>query len=82
MGARSRSMAKNFGKFGGLRSGIECGIEGLRAKNDLVNSMTAGCLTGAILAKNAGPQAVAEGCVLFAVFGTAVDVYMRQPSDE
>lgn len=82
MGSRSWSMAKSIGKFGGLRSGIECGIEGLRAKNDIFNSMAAGCLTGGILAKNAGPQAVAEGCVLFAVFGTAVDMYMRQPSDE
>lgn len=82
MGMRYWSMAKNFGKFGGLLSGIECGIEGLRAKNDLVNSMAAGCLAGGILAKNAGPQAVAGGCISFAVFNTAVEAYMRQPSEE
>lgn len=82
MGTRSWSMAKNFGKVGGLFSGIECGIEGLRAKNDLINGVAAGCLTGGILAKNAGPQAMVGGCAAFAAFSAAIDAYMRQPSDE
>lgn len=82
MGTRSWSMARNFGKVGALFSGIECGIEGLRAKNDLTNGVAAGCLTGGILAKNAGPQAVAGGCVAFAAFSAAIDAYMRQPKDE
>ncbi|KAL6914006.1 hypothetical protein FSST1_011766 [Fusarium sambucinum] len=79
MGARSWSMAKNFGKVGALYSGVECGIEGLRAKNDLTNSVAAGCLTGGILAKNAGPQAAAGGCLAFAAFSAAIDAYMRSP---
>ncbi|KAK3196015.1 Mitochondrial import inner membrane translocase subunit tim22 [Lecanicillium sp. MT-2017a] len=82
MGTRSYSMAKNFGKVGALFSGIECGIEGLRAKNDLANGVAAGCLTGGILAKNAGPTAMAGGCAAFAAFSAAIDAYMRQPSDE
>ncbi|EGX89460.1 hypothetical protein CCM_07712 [Cordyceps militaris CM01] len=82
MGTRSFSMAKNFGKVGALFSGIECGIEGMRAKNDLANGVAAGCLTGAILAKNAGPTAMAGGCAAFAAFSAAIDAYMRQPSDE
>ncbi|KAG5949007.1 hypothetical protein E4U60_000116 [Claviceps pazoutovae] len=82
MGTRSFSMAKNFGKVGALFSGIECGIEGLRAKNDLGNGVAAGCLTGGILAKNAGPQAVAGGCLAFAAFSAAIDAWMRQPKDE
>lgn len=79
MGTRSWSMAKNFGKVGALYSGVECGIEGLRAKNDLTNSVAAGCLTGGILAKNAGPQAAAGGCLAFAAFSAAIDAYMRSP---
>ena len=82
MGTRSWSMARNFGKVGALFSGIECGIEGLRAKNDLGNGVAAGCLTGGILAKGAGPQAVAGGCVAFAAFSAAIDAYMRQPPEE
>ncbi|KAF6808357.1 mitochondrial import inner membrane translocase subunit [Colletotrichum sojae] len=82
MGTRSYSMAKNFGKVGALFAGIECGIEGLRAKNDLANGAMAGCLTGGILAKNAGPQAAAGGCVAFAAFSLAIDAYMRSPKDE
>ncbi|KAF7558047.1 hypothetical protein G7046_g5897 [Stylonectria norvegica] len=82
MGVRSFSMAKNFGKVGGLFSGIECGIEGLRAKNDITNGVAAGCLTGGILAKNAGPQAVMGGCLAFAAFSAAIDAYMRQPPEE
>ncbi|PFH60751.1 hypothetical protein XA68_10459 [Ophiocordyceps unilateralis] len=82
MGSRSYSMAKNFGKVGALFAGIECGIEGLRAKNDLGNGIAAGCLTGGILAKNAGPQAVAGGCVAFAAFSAAIDTWMRQPKED
>ncbi|PHH75674.1 hypothetical protein CDD80_2193 [Ophiocordyceps camponoti-rufipedis] len=82
MGTRSYSMAKNFGKVGALFAGIECGIEGLRAKNDLGNGIAAGCLTGGILAKNAGPQAVAGGCVAFAAFSAAIDTWMRQPKED
>lgn len=82
MGTRSWSTAKNFGMVGALFSGIECGIEGLRAKNDLKNGTMAGCLTGGILARSAGPQAMAGGCAAFAAFSLAIDAYMRQPSDE
>ncbi|EPE02308.1 mitochondrial import inner membrane translocase subunit tim-22 [Ophiostoma piceae UAMH 11346] len=79
MGSRSWSTAKNFGTVGALFSGIECGIEGLRAKNDIANGVAAGCLTGAILARNAGPQAAAVGCAGFAAFSAAIDAYMRMP---
>lgn len=82
MGSRSYSMAKNFGKIGALFAGIECGIEGLRAKNDLMNGVAAGCLTGGILAKNAGPQAALGGCLAFAAFSAAIDAYLRSPKDE
>lgn len=82
MGTRSFSMARNFGKVGALFSGIECGVEGMRAKNDLANGVAAGCLTGGILAKNAGPQAIATGCVAFAAFSAAIDAWMRQPPEE
>lgn len=79
MGQRSWSTARNFGKVGALFSGIECGIESVRAKNDMANGIAAGCLTGGILAKNAGPQAAAGGCLAFAAFSAAIDAYMRQP---
>ncbi|KAJ5462013.1 Mitochondrial import inner membrane translocase subunit tim22 [Penicillium daleae] len=82
MGKRSFSSAKNFGIVGALYSGTECCIEGLRAKNDLTNSVAAGCLTGGILGAKAGPQAAAFGCAGFAAFSAAIDAYMRMPSEE
>ncbi|KAK5656115.1 hypothetical protein OQA88_4875 [Cercophora sp. LCS_1] len=82
MGSRSWSTAKNFGMVGALFSGIECGIEGLRAKNDMGNGVAAGCLTGAILARNGGPQAAAVGCAGFAAFSAAIDAWMRMPKEE
>lgn len=78
----SKSSGKNFAKVGAIFSGTECAIEGLRAKNDLYNGVAGGCLTGGILARNAGPQAVAVGCAGFAVFSAAIDAYMRMPEDE
>ncbi|KAF3063638.1 Mitochondrial import inner membrane translocase subunit tim22 [Daldinia childiae] len=55
MGSRSYSTAKNFGLVGLMFAGIECGIEGYRAKNDMYNGTAAGCLTGGILA-GGGPN--------------------------
>jgi hypothetical protein len=72
----SISSGKNFAKVGAIFSGTECAIEGLRAKNDLWNGVAGGCLTGGILARNAGPQAAAVGCAGFAVFSAAIDAYM------
>lgn len=82
MGQRSFSTAKNFGLVGALFSGIECGIEGYRAKNDLTNGVAAGCLTGGLLARGGGPQAVAVGCAGFAAFSAAIDTWMRMPKEE
>ncbi|KAI1466288.1 mitochondrial import inner membrane translocase, subunit Tim17/22 [Daldinia caldariorum] len=82
MGSRSYSTAKNFGLVGLMFSGIECGIEGYRAKNDMFNGAAAGCLTGGILARSGGPAAVAGGCAAFAAFSTAIDAWMRQPKDD
>ena len=82
MGSRSWSTAKNFGMVGLMFSGIECGIEGFRARNDLANGVAAGCLTGGILARNGGPTAVAGGCAAFAAFSAAIDAWMRSPKEE
>ncbi|KAI9022893.1 Tim17/Tim22/Tim23/Pmp24 family-domain-containing protein [Phycomyces nitens] len=78
MSSRSYSMAKNFAVVGAIYSGSECCIESYRAKNDLYNSMAAGCFTGGALAVRAGPQAAAFGCAGFAAFSTAIDWYMRR----
>ncbi|KAL1593787.1 Mitochondrial import inner membrane translocase subunit tim22 [Paraconiothyrium brasiliense] len=72
----SISSGKNFAKVGAIFSGTECAIEGLRAKNDLWNGVAGGCITGGVLARNAGPQAAAVGCVGFAAFSAAIDAYM------
>ncbi|CAO3692843.1 unnamed protein product [Umbelopsis ramanniana] len=78
MGTRSYSMAKNFAVVGAIYSGTECCIESYRAKNDLYNSASAGCITGGLLAHKAGPQATALGCAGFAAFSTAIDWYMKR----
>ncbi|KAF2753944.1 Tim17-domain-containing protein [Pseudovirgaria hyperparasitica] len=82
MGRASWSSAKNFGMIGGIYSGTECAIEKVRAKNDLWNGISAGCLTGGALAMKAGPQATALGCAGFAAFSAAIDAYMRGPDAE
>ena len=82
MGTKSYSSAKNFAMIGALYSGTECCIEGYRAKSDLYNSVSAGCVTGAILAYKAGPQAAALGCGGFAAFSAAIDAYMRMPESD
>ncbi|CAG8692830.1 427_t:CDS:2 [Cetraspora pellucida] len=75
---RSFSTAKNFAIVGAIFTGTECVIEGYRAKNDVYNGTAAGCITGAILAAKAGPQAALMGCAGFAAFSTAIDLYLRR----
>jgi len=82
MGKASYSSAKNFGMIGAIYSGTECTIEAFRAKNDIYNGVSAGCLTGGALAVKAGPQAAAFGCAGFAAFSAAIDWYMRWPEEE
>ncbi|CDR43107.1 CYFA0S11e00298g1_1 [Cyberlindnera fabianii] len=80
MGKRAWSSAKNFGFIGMIYAGVECGVESLRAKNDIYNGVAAGCITGGGLAFKSGPQAAAIGCAGFAAFSTAIDLYMRSES--
>lgn len=68
------SSGRGFGKVGALYSGIECVIEGYRAKNDIVNPVVAGLCTGGILARNSGPQAAVGGAVAFAAFSGVIDL--------
>lgn len=77
MGRRAYSSAKNFGYIGMVYSGVECSIESLRAKHDIYNGVSAGCITGAGLSFKAGPQAAAVGCAGFAAFSMAIDLYMN-----
>lgn len=80
MGKRSYSSAKNFGYIGMVYSGVECAIESFRAKHDIYNGVSAGCITGAGLSFKAGPQAAAFGCAGFAAFSTAIDLYLKSES--
>lgn len=80
MARRSWASAKNFGYIGMIYSGVECSIESLRAKHDIYNGVSAGCITGAGLSIKAGPQAALLGCAGFAAFSTAIDLYLRSES--
>jgi mitochondrial import inner membrane translocase subunit TIM22 len=82
MGRTSLSSAKNFGRIGAMYSMTECVIEGLRGKSDLWNGISAGGVTGGILARAGGPQAVMIGALGFAAFSGAIDAYMRSGDSE
>lgn len=80
MGRRAWLSAKNFGYIGMVYSGVECLIESMRAKHDVWNGVSAGCITGAGLAFKGGPQSAAIGCAGFAAFSAAIDMYLNLDS--
>lgn len=84
MGKGMWRQGKGFGMVGALYAGTECVIEGFRAKNDIYNSIYAGLVSGAVLARNSGPRAMAFGGLGFAAFSAAIDSYMRRdvPDDD
>lgn len=75
-GANCVRMAKGFGKVGLVYSGIECAIERERAQRDVPNALYAGCLTGAVLAYQTGPQGMAMSCAGFAAFSAVIEAIM------
>ncbi|KAJ2616511.1 Mitochondrial import inner membrane translocase subunit tim22 [Coemansia sp. RSA 1365] len=78
MGNKSLSSAKNFALMAAIYSGSECMIESYRARNDIYNSIAAGCVTGGALGMRSGPRAMAVGCAGFAAFSAAIDLYMHK----
>lgn len=74
MGKNMWRSGKGFGKVGALYSGVECVIEGYRARNDIWNPVAAGFVSGAILARKSGPQAVVGGGMAFAAFSGLIDL--------
>ncbi|KAF8141198.1 mitochondrial import inner membrane translocase subunit TIM22 [Boletus edulis] len=83
MGKGMWKSGKGFGKVGALFAGIECVIEGYRAKNDMVNPVAAGFVAGGILARHSGPKAVLGGGLAFAAFSAAIDWFLRrEPADD
>ncbi|CAM9735951.1 unnamed protein product, partial [Choristocarpus tenellus] len=73
---RSLSLSRNFASFSAIFMGSECVIEKLRAKHDMMNSVYAGCLTGAAFGIKSGPQSACIGCIGMATFSAAIDAFM------
>ncbi|KAE9411636.1 mitochondrial import inner membrane translocase subunit TIM22 [Gymnopus androsaceus JB14] len=82
MGRGMWSTGKSFGKVGMLIAGIECVIESYRGKNDIYNAVSAGFVTGGILARNSGPKGALTGALGFAAFSTAIDLWMRKETPD
>ncbi|PVV04164.1 hypothetical protein BB560_001341, partial [Smittium megazygosporum] len=77
MGQKSYSTAKGFALVAAIYSGSECIIESYRARNDIYNSVSAGCVTGAALATKTGPKGMLFGCAGFAAFSAAIEYYLQ-----
>ncbi|KZS87216.1 Tim17-domain-containing protein [Sistotremastrum niveocremeum HHB9708] len=82
MGRGMYRSGKGFGKVGALFAGLECVVEGYRAKNDMINPVAAGFIAGGILARNSGPKAAAGGAVAFAAFSAVIDLFLRREVSE
>ena len=59
MKARAPVLGGNFAVWGGLFSTFDCGLKGIRQKEDPWNSIISGGLTGGVLAARGGVKAAA-----------------------
>jgi import inner membrane translocase subunit TIM17 len=61
---RAPAIGGNFAVWGGLFSFFDCGLIHIRQREDPLNSITAGALTGGLLAARAGARAAATNAVI------------------
>jgi import inner membrane translocase subunit TIM22 len=76
-GASCLRSARGFAKVGLVYSAVECTIERERGVQDITNAVYSGCVTGAVLAVQAGPQAMGFGCLGFAAFSAIIEKVMH-----
>jgi hypothetical protein len=74
MKVRGHATGRNFAIVGGIFATIECGLEKVRSKKDLTNSLLAGAATGSVLAARAGPRAMLLGGAGFAAFSAVIEL--------
>ncbi|KAI6188269.1 Mitochondrial import inner membrane translocase subunit TIM17 [Aphelenchoides besseyi] len=61
---RSPVTGGQFAAWGGMFSTIDCTLVAIRKKEDPINSITSGAMTGALLAIRSGPKIMAGSAVL------------------
>ncbi|CAO3588390.1 unnamed protein product [Absidia cylindrospora] len=64
MKARAPVLGGNFAVWGGLFSTFDCGLKGIRQKEDPWNSIMSGALTGGVLAARGGAKAATISAVV------------------
>jgi import inner membrane translocase subunit TIM17 len=62
--AKGPTLGGNFAVWGGLFSAFDCSITSVRQKEDPLNAITAGALTGGVLAARAGWKAAAVNAAI------------------
>lgn len=75
--SKAVSMGRTFASLGGIYGVTECVIEKYRAKSDVYNPVYAGCFTGGVLGRSAGPMGMAYGCGGFALWSVAIEKFMH-----
>lgn len=61
MSKKALGSAKTFGVLSAVFVSTECITESIRGKEDSYNALISGCVTGAIVSRSAGLQAMALG---------------------
>jgi mitochondrial import inner membrane translocase subunit TIM17 len=61
---RAPVLGGNFAVWGGLFSTFDCILQGIRKKEDPINSIASGAITGGVLAIRSGPRAAGKSAVV------------------
>ncbi|KAG0258305.1 translocase of the inner membrane [Mortierella polycephala] len=71
--ARAPVLGGNFAVWGGLFSTFDCGMKGIRQKEDPWNSIASGFLTGGVLAARGGPKVAMTSAALGGIFLAVIE---------
>ncbi|KAF8976021.1 translocase of the inner membrane [Entomortierella lignicola] len=84
--ARAPTFGGGFAVWGGLYSTFECGMKGIRQKEDPWNSIASGFLTGGAVAVRGGPKVIVTSAAIGGIFMAVIEglgiVFSRSFADQ
>ena len=74
---KGKGSARMMASFGAVYGGLECVVERIMGKKNILTNAIAGCGVGLVTGSKRGPQSACLSCLGFAAFGVVIDMFIQ-----